>query len=120
MRRINLDDFKEYIKKAKKSGLVFCKNTVYYGLFKNEEMIGFTGILPYSNKFVFKNSFVLEKHRGKGYHKKMMDYRIKLAKLSGVKIIEATCTNMSLNNYLKYDFKIIKEYKLYTKVRKHI
>jgi hypothetical protein len=35
----------------------------------------------------------------------------------GIKVIEATCTKMSINEYLKRGFKITKQYKLYTKVR---
>lgn len=117
IKEINLEDFSSHLKDAKKSGLVFCSKTKYYGLFKESNMVGFTGILPYKNKWVFKNDFVLNDHRGKGYHKEMMNFRLNLAKQNGIKLVEATCTKMSLSNYIKFGFKITKEFKIYTKVQ---
>jgi superfamily II DNA or RNA helicase len=63
----------------------------------------------------FKNAFIFQGFRGSGLFKKLIDFRIEATK--DKKIIEATCTKMSLNEYLKRGFKIVQEYKLYTKVR---
>jgi|TARA_R110000744_G_scaffold130687_1_gene238393 predicted acetyltransferase len=117
IKEINLTDFSNHLAEAKKSGLVFCNNTKYYGFFKEDNLFGFCGVLPYKNKWVFKNAFVLEEHRCKGYHKKMMDFRFNLAKQNKIKTIETTCTEMSLNSYIKIGFKITKQYKIYTKLK---
>ena len=79
-------------------------------------MGGFTGIIIYKNKAIFKNHFIFKEYRGKGYFKQLFDFSIKLTKELGIKKVEATCTDMSINHYLKNGFKVIKEFKKYKKV----
>lgn len=116
IRKIDIQGFDKYLKDAKRNGLVFCNNTDYYGLFIDKEIVGFCGVITYKNKYVFKNDYVIEKHRGNGYHKQMMNFRLALAKKNNIKKVEATCTNMSINNYFSFGFQIYKKYKLYTKL----
>ena len=117
IRRISLEELNPYMVLAKKSGLVFCSKTDYYGLYLDNQMVGFCGVLKYKNKWVFKNAFVLEEHRGNGYHKSLMSFRLKDAQQNNIKVVEATCTQMSLNNYLKFGFRIVQTYKKYHKLR---
>lgn len=114
---ISLNDLNPYLKVAKQSGLVFCDKTDYYGFYLNNEMVGFCGVLKYKSKWVFKNAFVLESHRGNGYHKSMMIFRLKEAKANGIRYVEATCTDMSLGNYIKFGFQVVRTYKKYHKLR---
>ncbi len=101
---------------SKKEGLTFCKSTDYYGLFDSDNLLAITGIIWYSNKAIFKNHYVFPEHRGNGYFKILLDYSIELVKERDINKIEATCTNMSIREYLKRGAKIIKEYKNYNKV----
>lgn len=104
-----------YKKEAEKCGLCFCKSTTLFGLFIDNELVAYTGIIFQKNKAIFKNHYVPDQYRGKGYFKKLLDFSLEVTK--DKKIIEATCTKMSLNQYIKSGFKVIKQYKLYTKVR---
>lgn len=106
-----------YIIEAKKSGLVFCNNTIMYGIYNNDVMVGFCGMLLNKKKATFKNIFVLQEFRGNGYFKNLLTYMIVLCQQMGIKVIEATCTKMSFNEFIKRGFVPIKKYKLYTKVR---
>jgi hypothetical protein len=117
IKKIVYADIEKYVNDAKKSGLLFCNKTILYGLYIHDEIVAFTGIIFYKNKAIFKNSYVPIQNRGNEYYKTLIEFRIILCKNLGIKVIEATCTKMSINEYLKRDFKIIKQYKLYTKVR---
>ena len=75
-KKININDIQKYSSEIKKYQLCFCSATQYFGLFKDDELLGFFGIIILKNKVVFKNDFMLEKHRGKGYYKYMMNYRM--------------------------------------------
>jgi len=118
IRRISFEDIKNYKKEAEKVGLTFCNSTVLFGLFDdNDNLLAFTGIIFKSNKAIFKNHYVPESNRGKGYFKLLFRYSICLVKGMKYKTVEATCTKMSIRHYLENGFKVIKEYKQYTKVR---
>lgn len=115
--KININDIESYILDAKKESLVFCEKTELFGLYINNELKGFTGILFNKNKAIFKNHYIPKKFRGNGYFKLLFNFSIEICKALKIKTIEATCTKMSINYYLKNNFKIIKEYKNYKKVR---
>lgn len=117
IKKINFIDIEKYVSDAKKSELIFCNKTIIYGLFFEDKIVGFTGIIFYKNKAIFKNHYVLMENRRNGYFKTLLEYSINLSLQMGIKIIEATCTKMSINEYLKRGFKITKQYKKYTKVK---
>lgn len=117
IKKINYTDIEKYVNDAIKSGLIFCNKTILYGLYIDNEIVAFTGIIFYKNKAIFKNHYVLMENRGRGYFKTLLEYSINLCLQLEIKIIEATCTKMSINEYLKRGFQITKQYKLYTKLR---
>lgn len=96
--------------------LAFCKNTDYFGLYDSGVFVGFAGLLLYPNKAVDKNIYVLPDYRGNGYFKAWLDWRAEYLKRNGINKIEATCTAMSLREYLKRGAVVVKRYRLYTKV----
>jgi hypothetical protein len=102
---------------AQKTGLVFCNSTQYYGYFDDGKLIAITGVIWYSKKAIFKNSYVLEEYRRKGIYQNLFRYRMIAVRERGIKLIEATCTDMSLSLWLKMGAKVIQQYKLYTKVQ---
>ena len=114
---ITIKEILPYKKDAEKAGLVFCSSTIYYGLYLDDAIEAFTGIIIKKNKAIFKNSFVPEKNRGKGYFKMLLKYRLDIVRHLNIKIVEATCTKMSIRAYLDIGFAIVKQYKLYAKVR---
>lgn len=101
-------DIKIYRKYAEHDLLTFCKSTELHGLYDGETMVGFTGILKYRNKAIFKNHWVIPECRGKGYFKFMVQESIKLC---GKTIIEATCTPKAIRYYLSLGFKPLTYYK---------
>lgn len=117
IKNITISEVEIYKKEAEKCGLVFCKNTILYGLYSDNELLAFTGILLYKNKAIFKNHYVPKINRGKGYFKILLNFSIDICKKLNIKIVEATCTKMSINEYYKRGFVGIKEYKHFTKVR---
>ena len=117
IKEISIKDISEYYIDAKRSGLLFCKSTTLYGLFIENKLVAFTGLIIMSKKAIFKNHFVPIKYRGKGYFKTLFDFSIKLVNNMKIKTIEATCTKMSLPEYHKRGFENVKIYKKYTKVR---
>jgi N-acetylglutamate synthase-like GNAT family acetyltransferase len=116
IRRVNIKEINHLIVPAKKTGLSFCKSVILYGLFNNGNLVGFTGVIIKKNKVIFKNHYVIEEHRRKGYFNELFNYSILLTKELKIKTVEATCTEMSLQKYLASGFKIVKKYKKYTKV----
>lgn len=114
IRQTELDPF---VTEAKKAGLIFCNSTEYYGYFDNATLVGITGVIWYSKKAVFKNSFVLRGYRHKGIYKQMFSYRMIAVRERGIKVIEATCTDMSLPMYIKMGAKVTEQYKTFTKVQ---
>lgn len=117
IKKINYTNIDKYVNDAKKSGLIFCNKTTLYGLYVNNEIAAFTGIIFYKNKAIFKNHYVPIKNRGNGYFKTLLEFSINLCLEMKINVIKATCTKMSLNQYLKKGFIIIKQYKKYTKVK---
>jgi len=107
MKILKPEEIKEFITEATKENLTFCKNTKYYGIYKEGELVGFSGVLRYKNKTIFKNHWIKPKHRKKGYFKEMLDFLLNEYKGK----IEATCTKMSINEYKKGGFKEIKKFK---------
>lgn len=114
---IELKDIEPFLPEAKKAGLTFNKSTNYYGCFKGDKIVGFTGIMFYKNKAVFKNHYVPKEHRGNGYFKEMFEYSLTKTKIKRIKIVEATCTNMSIKLYYAYGFNPVKKFKDFIKVR---
>ena len=111
IRQIPISAILRYQKEAEKAQLVFCTQTVYYGLFvglKNDILAGFAGIRMYGNKVVMKNDYIFPEYRKKGYNTKLLKYRLQITR--GVKA-EATCTPMSLSLYLKQGFREVKKFK---------
>lgn len=110
IKQININDVLLWKKDAEKCGLTFCPKTLLFGAFENEKIVGFTGILFYSNKAVFKNHYVPVENRGNGIFRVMFDFSLSYVLNKNIKVVEANCTKMSVKQYLKRGFKIIKEY----------
>lgn len=118
IKEITLSDLQPFMAEAKRANLTFAQDTQYYGYYIGDLLAGFTGVRWLSDKAIFKNAYVSPAYRRKGIYKTMFDYRAQLAKYKGLKIIEASCTPMSLPLYLAAGATVIKQYKNgVTKVR---
>lgn len=84
---------------------------------EDDKILGFCGIDFQHSKAVFKNDYVLPEYRGNGLWGVMFEYRKLVAQLRGAKLIEANCTDMSVNLYKRAGAQVIKEYTDLTKVR---
>lgn len=87
----------------------------------DRETLGFCGIQFYNHKAVFKSDYVLPQYRKNGLWHVMYDYREwAVRSRPSIKYIEATCTEMSLNLYLKRGAQVVQRLKSLTKVRKSL
>lgn len=118
IKEISLKDISEYIPLTKAEGMAgFSTHAIYYGVFSDMNvLIGFTSIQYYSGKAKFNNHFIFKPFRKKGLFKQLMDYSIMKCRDKGIHTIVATCTAMSLPEYLKRGASITKQYKKYTAV----
>lgn len=118
------EDFQEYWQQAIAEKLADSlgktKTTSFYILRNAEgETLGFCGIQFYSHKAIFKNDYVLPQYRKNGLWRVMFDYREWIVRSKpSIKTIEATCTDMSLNLYLRRGAVIVQKLNTLTKVRK--
>ena len=113
----SIGEFQKYLKDAEKEGLVFSKSTTYYGVMDGRTFVGFTGIVWYKNKAIFKNHYVLPEYRKQGYFKEIFAFSTQEVQKRGLFLIEATCTDKSLPYYLKMGAVITKQYKDFVKVK---
>jgi predicted GNAT family acetyltransferase len=115
---INLELIQPYISQTKREGMAGYSNKAeYYGAFINNDLIGFTSIQYYNKKAKFNNHYIFKEHRGNGYFKELLDFSINTVKANGCTEVIASCTNMSLNEYLKRGAIIEKEYKICTNIK---
>lgn len=96
------------IEQAEKEGLVFAKKTDLYLCSIKGVNIGFFGFLWHKNKAVVKNVYIAPEHRKNGHFHSVMNW---VNKMTYGLDCEATCTEMSLNGFLKNGFRVVKEYK---------
>lgn len=107
----NIQDIpKEIYNQAIKDGIIFNDNVNLFFLEK-KSLIGFVGLIVKKTKAFFKCDYILPEFRNKGYYKILFLFRINLCKEMNIKVLEANCTKMSINYYLKNGFKIKKKYK---------
>ncbi len=105
-----------FVLDAKRHGLTFCKTQELYGCFVECEMVGFCGVIYYKKSVTMKSQYIAPEHRGSGYFKKCLAFSINNALDRGIFIARAHCTPMSLDEYLKNGFVVVKRYNKYTKV----
>jgi GNAT superfamily N-acetyltransferase len=106
-----------YIPEAKRAGICFAGKTTYYGYFCNDELAGFCGLLFYSNKVVIKSIYVRFEYRGRGIFKMLLSHLVDTSIAREYRIAEATCTEMSIREFLSRGFVAVKRFKKYTKVK---
>ena len=114
---ITFNTIEDYKADALKLGLHFCQKTQYWGYYDNAVLAGFTGILWYKHKAVFKNHFVPPAYRLRGIFADLFDYSIYQVRHKKIATIEANCSPSSLPLYLKNGGVIVKQYKDWTKVK---
>ena len=103
---------------AAKERIRFTDKTEMYALTdQSDTILGFCGIDFQHSKAVFKNDYVLPEYRGNGLWGRMFSYRKLVALNHGSKLIEANCTDMSVNLYKRAGAQVITEYTDLTKVR---
>jgi len=115
---INLELIKSYIPQTKREGLAGYSNKAnYYGAFIDNKLIGFCSIQYYNKTAKFNNLYIFKEHRRNGYFRELLDFRIKEAKANNCTNIIASCTKMSLPEYLNRGAIITREYKICTNIK---
>jgi hypothetical protein len=115
--KLTQEQIEPFKKMAKAENLIFSEGTEYYGKIEDTILLGFVGLKEYPRKYMFKTDYVLKPYRGRGVYRELNDYRVKLVNDRGFKPVELYCTASSLPLHLKNGAKVIKEYKISTKVR---
>jgi predicted GNAT family acetyltransferase len=111
--------FARFEKIASKEDMAgWSKNAQYYYVLFAEQIAGVSSIQYYAPKVKFNNHYVYKEYRGKGLFKVMFHFLMEKAIESKRKVIEATCTEMSVDYYLKNGFEVVKEYKRFYAVKK--
>ena len=120
------EDFQEYWERAKAEKLADSlgktKTTTFFILRNaDRDTLGFCGIQFYSHKAIFKSDYVVPEYRKNGLWHVMYDYREWVVRSRpAIKHIEATCTEMSRDLYLRRGAQVIQQLKSLTKVRKSL
>jgi len=98
---------------AKKEGLLFSSNIMFFVVFNENDPIAFFGLKLYATSATMKCSYVIKSERGGGLLYNMTEYRLKWLKLNRpkIKIVNANTTKMSLNTHLKHGANIQARYK---------
>lgn len=93
---------------ARKEGLIFSNTTKLFLCTIKNEKIGFFGIIWHKKKATIKNIYIAHEYRKKGHFKSMFLWFDSLC--YGFDI-EATCTSMSINGFLKNGFQVVQVYR---------
>lgn len=87
------------------------KNHTWYLLYLDNILIGFCAAIFKGNHYSFNHGYILNDYRGRGYYKALFKKRMEEHKGFYIK---AAATKSSLNTFLIFGFKIIRETKNYT------
>lgn len=106
------DHCKELMVQAKKDGILFAKNILFFILSNESEAYAFVGLKLYENSAIMKCAYVSKKYRGNNLLIKLINLRLKWIKDNKPKIkkVYASCTKMSINSHLKCGAEIVKKY----------
>jgi predicted GNAT family acetyltransferase len=96
------------------------KDTTWFVVYKNLEVLAFAAVKQMKNHAVFTYSFVDKPFRKKGIHKELIKARLEWVKSQNIKTIKADCTKSSLPNMKDVGFKVVKEFQNWTKVELHL
>jgi GNAT superfamily N-acetyltransferase len=80
-------------------------------------LLGFSGYEKTRDVFVLKRAFVFPQYRRVGLYRKMLDMRIQKAVQLGAKVLQATTTVMSREEFERRDFRSLKKFKKYQTYR---
>lgn len=84
-------------------------DTVYFGAYIGDKLIGFAGYKIVGKKVRYKADYIFNRFRRKGVYSKIWEERDKevfeLLKRKGFREINAFCTSKSVGMYLKNNFK---------------
>jgi hypothetical protein len=92
---------------------------IWYIMDWNGKTVGFVCAEIHKDKIIFCHDYVIKMERRTGCYKEL--FKSRYADLINEWLpIQAVCTRMSVLQYLKYDFKVIRESKNYTWVLKQM
>jgi len=118
IKQITIKDIEPYMNAAKKENLIFSAGVEYFGKFIDNKLVGWVGLKTYPNKYVLKADYVLKKYRGKNIFNELDEYRRTIVRTSGAfKPVEAYCTKRIVSYHLHRGAKVVKEYKISTKIK---
>jgi hypothetical protein len=84
---------------------------------QGDELLGFSGYENTKSSFILKRAYVFENYRRFNIYRKMLELRLEKAKVMNVKVITATTTQMSKEEFIKRGFFTLKQYKKYQTYR---
>lgn len=89
---IKFDAIKKYASKAAKDGVSVktTPSTMWFGIWDQEELVGFGGLILKLPKARIKGDWVFPEHRGKGYGHILTEHRFSVCKkFPNIRVLEA-------------------------------
>lgn len=109
--QVEYESIKGFRKLAKKDrvSLSETKNTLWFHIKRDEELMGFCGIFLAKNKARLKGAWLLPQYRGMGNFDFINDCRLKVVKDYGYEKVEVF--TLHRNHYTKRGFNLVRETK---------
>lgn len=96
-----MDEVAAFLSDAKRARLTSGKTMAIFALREDDVLVGMTGIVWFRGHGKFKNHYVTPAARGRRLFRYMRDVSIALARGRECAYVEATCTPMSIREYLR-------------------
>ena len=112
-KRINFDDVKPFIVKAKKEQVSFENppGAEWYGIFKDEKLVSFFCLVVKGKTARFKSNYTVPEYRKQGCLQTFIEFSISECIKRGVCEMSAFCTPLSIKSHIQNGAKIISEKK---------
>lgn len=94
------------------------KDTVWFVAYKNLEVFAFAAVKRMKSHAILTYAYVDPKFRKKGVYTRLLNDRLEWVARNGFTTIKADCTAASLPAMQKAGFKVVKQFKNWTKVEK--
>ncbi len=105
-RKVSFSQIKHLSSLAKKERALITDdlNTEYLAAFIDNKIVGCAGYSIKGASARLKAAFVLKECRGKGIYKELFECRMSRLEAKNIKVFDAFCTELSVNQFLKSGF----------------
>jgi len=115
IKRISYEEAKEWEGLAQEEGMMnkFSPKAYYYSKTVKNKRVAIAGFKLVKGEMYLCHSFVPKEHRGKGYYKELVDYRLDFALKYGIPKVRAFCTSSSVSEMMRRGFRMDNKEKIF-------